>query len=150
LRPPAWSGLLRTYSSTHSVPTTPPTIYTMRLPTSSLVAVLLAMTAQEVAAQAQGAPASLSTLSGFVAADPNSLRPLPGLAGAATPPPAAAVAVATPPAAVVAAPPAAVQAPPAAIQAPPANNVAGLTGLGGFEAPTAALRPLPGLAGGVC
>jgi hypothetical protein len=126
----------------------------MRLPTSSLVAVLLAMTAQEVAAQAQGAPASLSTLSGFVAADPNSLRPLPGLAGAATPPPAAAVAVATPPAA-VAAPPAAVQAPPAAIQAPPANNVAdvqagGLAGLGGFEAPTGALRPLPGLAGGVC
>lgn len=120
----------------------------MRLPTSSLVAVLLAVAAQEVAAQAQGAPASLSTLGGFVAADPNNLRPLPGLAGAATPPPAAAVAVATPPAAVAA--PAA-----AAVQAPPVNDAAdaqagGLAGLGGFEAPTGALRPLPGLAGGVC
>lgn len=128
----------------------------MRLPTSSLVAILLAMTAQEVVAQAQGAPASLSTLGGFVAADPNNLRPLPGLGGAATPPPAAAVAVATPPAAVAAPPAAAVQAPPAAaVQAPPVNNAAGaqaggLAGLGGFEAPTGALRPLPGLAGGVC
>jgi len=125
----------------------------MHLSSRSLVAALLAATAQQVAGQATGLrplPGSFQAASGGA-----SLRPLPGASAVAAAPPAGAdAAVVTPPAAVapsvalaappavVAAPSVAAGAPPAAFQPIPAQGSEQVS----VQTPAAgSLRPLPGL-----